>query len=129
MTLRRLPRTVATALVGLLALAACDSGPQGPGSLTAVAAAPSLGGVVLEVEGSGIQGFAGRGSTRVYSAAVEGRTGVYRIILIDPEPGELAFDLEVDDVGMEGPIVKVISATDGENHFMPASRVTVRVER
>lgn len=116
-------------LVGLLAVAGCDSGPEGPGTLSAVASGPSLGGVVLQVEGSGIRGFSGRGSTRAYSSAVEGRPDVHRVILIAPEPGELAFDVEVDDRAMEGPVVTVVSAADGDNLGMPASRVTVQVGR
>jgi hypothetical protein len=123
----RLMRTVA--LAGLVAVGACDSGPRGPGTLTAVATGASLGGVVLEVEGTGIRGFAGRGSTRVYSAPVEGRSGVHRVILVGPEPGDLPFEVEVDDVGMEGPVVTVVQAARGDNFAIPASRVSVRVER
>lgn len=129
---RRGPRgrlVVAALLVGLLSAQGCDSGPEGPGALSAVATGPSLGGVVLQVEGRGIRGFSGRGSTRAYSSAVQDRPGVHRVILIDPEPGELGFAIEVDDRAMEGPVVTVISAADGENLGMPASRVEVRLTR
>lgn len=116
-------------LAALLAVAACDSGPSGPGTLTGVATGASLGGVVLEVEGTGIRGFAGRGSTRVYSAPVQGRAGVHRVILIGPEPGDLPFEVQVDDLGMEGPVITVVQAARGDNFAIPASRVSVRVER
>lgn len=126
-----LRRSFGPALVVALAvvLAGCDSGPSGPGALTATASAPSLGGAVLQVEGSGIRGFSGRGSTRVYSAPRQDRPGAHRVLVIAPEPGELTFDIEVDDLGMEGPVVTVVSAADGDNLGMPASRVTVRIER
>lgn len=113
----------------LVAVAACDSGPSGPGTLTVVATGASLGGVVLEVEGTGIRSFEGRGSTRVYSAPVEGRAGVHRVILVGPEPGDLPFEMQVDDVGMEGPVITVLQAARGDNFAIPASRVSVRVER
>ena len=117
------------ALAALLATAACDSGPSGPGSLVGVASGTSLGGVVLEVEGAGIRGFTARGATRLYSAPVAGRDGVHRVILVSPEPGDLPFEVEVDDVGMEGPVVTVVSAARGDNFVIPASTVTVRIER
>lgn len=123
------PRVRALVLALLMAAAACDSGPSGPGTLTAVATGASLGGVVLEVEGAGIRGFAGRGSTRVYSAPVQDRTGVHRVVLIGPEPGDLPFEMQVDDIGMEGPVVTVVQAARGDNFAIPASQVSVRVER
>lgn len=120
---------VGVLVAGLLATAGCDAGPEGPGTLGVVASGPELGAVVLEVEGPGIRGFAARGSARVYSAPVEGRADAHRVIVIDPEPGELSFAVEVDDVGMEGPVVTVVSAADGDNLGMSASRVTVRIAR
>ena len=125
--MKRLLRAVA--LTAPTAVAACDSGPTGPGTLTAVATGASLGGVVLEVEGTGIRGFAGRGSTRVYSAPVQGRPGVHRVVLIGPEPGDLPFEMQVDDLGMEGPVVTVVQAARGDNFAIPASGVSVRIER
>ncbi|HSG50123.1 MAG TPA: hypothetical protein VLA43_20020 [Longimicrobiales bacterium] len=117
------------ALAVALLVAACDSGPSGPGTLTAVATGNALGGVVLEVRGAGIRGFEARGDARVYTAPVAGEDGVHRVIVITPVPGELPFSIEVDDVGMEGPAVTVISAARGDNYVVPASSVTVRVER
>lgn len=119
----------ALVLALLVAVAACDSGPSGPGTLTVVATGASLGGVVLEVEGAGIRGFAGRGSTRVYSAPVQGRTGVHRVVLVGPEPGDLPFEMQVDDLGMEGPVVTVVQAARDDNFVIPASGVSVRIER
>lgn len=123
-------RRLAVALMlTLVALAGCDFGPSGPGVLTGRASADALGAVVLEMQGSGIRGFSGRGSTQVYSAPVAGRSGVHRVILIAPDGGDLGFDVEVEDVGMEGPAVTVVQAARIDNATMPASLVTVRIER
>ncbi len=116
-------------LAALLGLAACESGPSGPGTITAFASGPSVGGVVLEVQGAGIQGFTARGSSRVYSAAVAGREATHRVIIITPDPGEMAMDIAVDDVGMEGPTIRVVSAANGDNVAIARSNVTVRTER
>lgn len=123
---RRVPVSI---LVAVAVIAGCDSGPGGPGSLVARATGPSLGGVILEVEGSGVRGFTARGTTRVYSAPVPGRDRVHRVILIDPEPGDLGFDIEVDDVRMADLAVTVVAATTGDNTGMATSDVAVRVER
>lgn len=117
------------AAFSVIVVSACDSGPSGPGSITAFASGPSVGGVVLEVQGAGIRGFTARGSSRVYSASVEGRAATHRVIVITPEPGEMAVDIEVDDLGMEGPTIRVVSAANGANQAIAASNVTVRVER
>ena len=126
---RRTARPLGVAVAVLVGLSACDSGPSGPGSISAVVEAPGIGGVVLEVRGSGIRSFSARGSARVYSAATPGRPAAHRVVVITPAPGELAFDVEVDDVGMDGPVVTVIAATDGENGQLRTSDVTVRLER
>lgn len=123
-------RTLTLLTAAVLVLGACDSGPSGPGSITAYATAPSLGGVVLEVQGAGVRGFTARGSSRVYSAAVAGRTPpTHRVIVITPESGEMAVDIAVDDLGMEGPTVRVVSASNDANQAIAARDVTVRLER
>lgn len=110
-------------------LAGCDGGPSGPGTILARASGPDVGGAVLEMSGSGIRGFTGRGSTRVYWAGVPGRAGVFRVVLVDPEGGDMGFDLVVDDRGMDGPTVTVISAAGTDNRLIPKSSVVVRFER
>ena len=89
----------------------------------------ALGGVVLEVEGVGIQGFGARGATRAYSAAVPSRTNVHRVVLVSPTAGKLEFEIMVEDLAMESPVVTVIEATDGGNTLVPPSRATVSIER
>ena len=116
-------------MVILLMVAACDSGPSGPGTLEARVRSEGLGAAVLEVEGAGIQGFAGRGSTQVYSGPVPGRTDVYRVIVVDPVGGDIGFEIQVDDVGMDGPILTVITAARTDNGTMAAAGVAVGVER
>lgn len=119
----------ALALLAAVVVAGCDFGPSGPGSLTARASGESLGGVVLEIQGAGIRGFTGRGSTRVYSAPVAGRPRVHRVVLVDPAGGDLGFDIEVDDLGMEGPVATVVQAARTDNTMMLSAGVTVRIER
>ena len=114
---------------GLLALAGCDSDPAGPGTLLVRLSAPDLGAAVLEVDGTGVRGFAGRGDTQVYFAPVPGRSNVYRVIAVDPIGGEIGLDVEVDDVGMEGPVVTVVQAARNDNTTASVRNVAVSVER
>ncbi|NNF13704.1 MAG: hypothetical protein HKN72_10785 [Gemmatimonadetes bacterium] len=125
--MRRLASGLAVAAI--VALSACDSGPRGPGTITAFAAGPSVAGVVLEVQGAGIQSFTARGSSRVYSAAVEGPAATHRVVIITPDPGEMVVDIAVDDLGMEDPAIRVVSAANGANEAIARSNVTVRLER
>lgn len=112
-----------------LFLGACDSGPEGPGSFVGRASGESLGAVLLEVQGPGIAGFAGRGSTQVYSGGVPSKVDTYRVILVDPQGGDIGFEIEVEDLGMEGPIITVIQASRTDNVLMSPSGVAVSVER
>lgn len=117
------------AIFAALAVAACDSGPAGPGELEGRVSAPALGVALLEVEGAGINGFSGRGTTQVYSAPLQGRPGVHRVIVLDRAGGELGFAIDVDDRGMEGPVVTVIQAADTGNLPMSAGGVRVSLVR
>lgn len=113
----------------LVLLAGCDSGPSGPGAILARATAPDLGGVLLDVRGSGIDGFTARGTTQVYSAAVPGSADRHRVILIDPVGGDLGFDIVVQDLGMEDPIITVVQATRTDNAMISNAGVVVTLER
>ncbi len=110
-------------------IGACDFGPSGAGSLEGRVAGPSLGGVVLEVVGIGIRSFEGRGSTRAYSAPVSERENAHRVILIHPQAGDIVFDILVEDVGMESPVITVVSATGTDNLELLAGSIEVTVER
>jgi type IV pilus biogenesis protein CpaD/CtpE len=120
-------RTLALALT--VSLAACDSGPKGPGSLTARATGDSLGGVVLRVEGTGITGFTGRGTTQVYWSSVPDKVNTHRVILIDAQGEELDFDIVVEDRAMEGPVITVLQAALTDNTGASAAVATVTIER
>ncbi len=122
-------RWLLVAVAGAVFLAACDTGPSGPGTLLGRASAESLGGVVIEVVGVGIQGFSARGTTQIYASDVPGRSDTHRVILIDPVGGDLGFEIEVDDRGMEGPVISVIQATDTDNATVPVSSVELSLER
>ncbi len=122
-------RRLAGSLLAAVLLSGCDSGPEGPGTLEARVTGEALGAVVLEVEGSAIRGFQGRGETRVYSAPAPGRAGVHRVVLVDPVGGTLRFAIEADDLGMDGPFVRVVSAADTSNRLLLVPRVEASIER
>jgi len=126
-----LRRTLAgAALVASSAMAACETGPGGPATVSAtVTGAADLGAVVLDVVWPGIQGFEGRGSTQVYSAPVEGEEDRHRVILVGPAGGDLGFGILVDDVYLEGPVVEVVEATDSANDPRPVDDLRVALER
>lgn len=111
----------------LLILGAC--GPSGPGMLEGRISAEGIGGVVLEVEGNGIQGFAGRGDSRVYSAPMPNRPTTHRVVLIHPSGGEMVFEVAVDDVGMDPPIARVVSATRVDNTLVTVGGIEVVFSR
>ncbi len=120
--------TIVVALV-LTSVSACDSGPDGPGAITGRLSAEALGAVVLEVQGKGIRGYEGLGASRVYSAPVAGRTDRDRVVIVDPTGGEIQFRIVVDDLGMNGPFVAVITAAGTDNLPMAPSVVDIRLVR
>jgi len=107
-------------LFGLMVLASlvigCDSGPDGPGDLTGSvqSPSPSLGGVVFEVVGAGIEGFSGAGGTWVSWARQEDPI-VYRVIVLGESGGDLKFSVAVQDRGGRMPRATVVSAVDLNN--------------
>lgn len=115
--------------VAALLVAGCDSGPKGPGALTGRATGEDLGGVLLRVEGSGIQSFAGLGGSQVYYAPVENKVDTHRVLIISPQAGDLQFEILVDDRAMEGPVVTVLQAALTDNRAVSAAVATVTVER
>ena len=127
--MRRVGSLRAAGLAAVVFLGGCDSGPEGPGTMEATATGEALGAVVLEVEGAGIRGFEARGETRVYSARVVGRDGVHRVVLVDPVGGALRFGIDVDDLGMDGPFVRVVTAASTSNSLLLVPNVDVAIER
>lgn len=125
---RRL-RAGMSAIVALLALAGCDDGPRGPGKLEAIVAGEALGGVLLQVDGPGIQSFSAHGDARVYASSDEVRPGRFRVIVISPASGDLRFSIHVDDLDMEAPSVMVLQATRADNRLVTPSAATVRIVR
>ncbi len=126
----RSPRILSLGVaLSLLAIGACDSGPSGPGSLVGRVTGEALGGVVLEVTGVGIVGFGGRGNTQAYGAQMARPENTHRVILIDPQGGELLFEIQVEDVGMDLPVIIVMTATGDDNVTRLTAGVDVRVER
>ena len=126
MSLQRL-RSAASALL-LAGLVACgDSGPEGPGSFTATVdvQGPAAGAVVVDVTGSGIQGFEGTGDTQVFSTVLNQQTGAHRLIAVSAS-GALGFRVRVDQVELGAPAVVVVDAAELDNRVRGPAGVSVR---
>ena len=104
-------------LAVLVALAAgCDSGPSGPGDLTASIRSPdaSFGGAVLEIVATGVESFSGAGGTKVFWALQDDPV-VYRVVVIGEGGGELNFSISVQDRASRTPRASVVSLVDLNN--------------
>ena len=114
-------RLLVVAMLSLGALG-CDSGPDGPGDFTGTlqTSGGAVGGIVLEVVGTGIEGFSGAGGTKVFSA-VQADPKVHRVIVIG-ESGELAFQVTVQDRGRGKPKATVVNAVDLQNRPLPVTQ-------
>ncbi|GMR14064.1 MAG: hypothetical protein BMS9Abin29_2294 [Gemmatimonadota bacterium] len=109
-----------------LGLQGCgDSGPQGPGPLSAavVSQGESVGAVVLSVSGPGVTSFQAVGSTRLFSS------GTQRVVLVGDGSGPLRFNILVNDRAASLPTVGVVEAVDVTNARMDVAGLSVRVER
>ena len=109
-----------------LGLQGCgDSGPQGPGALSAVVESQgaSVGAVVLSVSGPGVTGFREVGSTRLFTS------GTQRVVLVGAGTGPLQFNILVSDRAASAPTVGVVEAVDVTNARLGVAGLSVRVER
>lgn len=129
MARRRLGALLAT--VTALAVAACDSGPEGPGVLVAkVTSTQPLGAVVLEFNGGGITGFEPRGATQVFGAATSAGIVRQRVILVSPAGStEIPFGIAFQDRAAPMPSVVAVSAVLPSNVSVSAAGLKVRIER
>jgi hypothetical protein len=125
-------RSLSRALVAALILvSACDSGPKGPGTLNGEiqAAGTALGGAVLQVVGVGVDDFSGVGGSRVYWAPMTAEDS-YRVIVIQDPPGDLRFQVSVQNVGDRAPTGVVVSLVSGQNLDLPVTNeYSVRFSR
>jgi hypothetical protein len=104
----------AAALALATFLSSCDSGPKGPGFLSASVEGPiPLGAAIVEVHGDGVIGFEGAGGTHVFSAPSQ--PGIHRVVLVGETPGELAFRVQVQELRDGAPSATVVSAAGGDN--------------
>ena len=113
-------------LLAALGVQGCgDSGPEGPGPLTAVVETQgaTVGAVVLTVSGTGVTGFQEVGSTRLFSS------GIQRLVLVGTGSGTLRFNILVNDRGAAAPSVAVVEAVDANNASLLTTGLSVRVER
>jgi hypothetical protein len=113
--MKPLGRHGAVGLALLAALAAgCDSGPKGPGFLSATVDGPiPLGAAIVEVQGVGVIGFEGAGTTHVFTTLSQ--SGSQRVVLIGETPGDLAFKVRVQELRDGIPSATVVSAAGGDN--------------
>ncbi|MBT8396593.1 MAG: hypothetical protein HKO65_09100 [Gemmatimonadetes bacterium] len=110
-------------ILGLLLLvASCDSGPDGPGDITGTLLTPGVGvgAVVLEVVGSGVQGFSGAGGTKVFWAQ-QTDPKVHRVVVVGPGGGDLQFQVSVEDRSKRAPRVTVVNVVDTGNRSLPVT--------
>ncbi len=113
-------------LLAAFGLQGCsDSGPQGPGPLSAVVESQgaSVGAVVLSVSGPGVTGFQEVGSTRLFSS------GTQRVVLVGAGSGPLKFNILVNDRAASVPTVGVVEAVDVNNARLSVLGLSVRLER
>ncbi len=113
-------------LLAAFGLQGCgDSGPQGPGALSAVVESQgaSVGAVVLSVSGPGVTGFQEVGSTRLFTS------GTQRVVLVGAGTGPLQFNILVNDRAASPPTVGVVEAVDVANARLGVAGLSVRVER
>lgn len=105
--------SVMLALATVLGVAACESGPSGPGSLEATVESPRriAGGVVVEVRGVGIRGFSAAAPLQLFWAP-QTEPGAFRVVLVNPgDAAPLTFQIQVDDLGADPPTGQVLEAT------------------
>ena len=101
----------------------CDSGPEGRGDYTGTLSVDgaAIGAVVLEVVGSGIEGFSSSGTTKVFSAA-QSDPKIHRVMVIGEGGGDLEFTVSVQDRGSRKPRAIVLNAVDLENRPLPVTQ-------
>lgn len=110
----------AMTMVAVLALGGCGDDLGGPGTLDGEVIAPvPVGAVVVELEGRGIVDVTGKGTTRAFwaevgSAEPSGEQMTVRAVLVADEPGDIDFDVEVEDLGAQVGVT-LVSAVDAAN--------------
>lgn len=122
MRLPALVRIMAMACL-VLAAAACDDDPSGPGTFTVRVDGPAdapAGAAVVELAGEGITGFEAIGSAQVFSRTVRAPTeqepeGLYRVVVVAPAGSSVAFGVEVEDVALGYPSASLRRVTDTAN--------------
>ena len=120
--MRHVSGVVTVAVLAILAVA-CDSGPEGPGELTGAlqVADEPVGALLLEVAGSGIEGFSGAGGARVFWEESQS-ADTYRVIVVGDGGGSPSFHVSVRDVGARKPRATVISVAGPDNLPRPVTQ-------
>jgi hypothetical protein len=124
-------RKLIVGFLAILMIAACESGPEGPGDLagTVRSTGTALGAVVVEVVGAGIEDFQGAGGTKAFWARQE-NPNAYRVVIVGDGTSDLTFSVAVRDRGARVPRAQVVSAVDTENRLLPVTGdFRVRISR
>ena len=100
----------------------CDTLPSGPGEITGSVQSQnaSLGGAVLEIVATGVEGFSGVGGTKVFWAPQEDPV-VFRVIVIGEGGGDLKFSISMQDRSDRTPRGSVVLLTDLNNRPVPVT--------
>ncbi len=120
----RMVRWVAVSLTAILAgalFASCESGPSGPGAWqgSVESVARAFGAAVIEVQGAGIQGFEGEGTTLVFWTATAAPDN-YRVVLVSPEGSQtVRFRTRVLDLAAGPPAGTTVEAVTLLNGPVP----------
>lgn len=120
---------LACAFLASACVAGCDSGPKGPGTLSAtVLTDQTLGAVVLEFNGGSVTGFEGQGSTRVFASRTNETGPTFRVILVSPDGSPLRFGIQVSDLDAARPAVTAITGASTDNASMDLSGLQIKIE-
>jgi hypothetical protein len=127
--MNRLTRAAAGAALALLVgVAACDSGPSGPGTLAVTVSSPvPISAAVVSLEGKGIRAVRATSGEAVGRETGNATTPGYRFAVFG-EGTNLTVQVEVDDVASL-PSGFVTQAADAEGRLIGSAGIEVRIER
>ncbi len=120
--MRRRSTLVAIPILAGALLGSCESGPSGPGAWesSVESVARAFGAVVVEVQGAGVQGFDGVGTTQVFWSPTAVPDN-YRVVLVSPEGSQtLRFRTHVSDLAQGPPSGTTVEAVTLLNGAVPS---------
>ncbi len=115
-----------------VALAACDSGPSGPGVLAGsiIADGEAPGSALLLFSGPGLVGAEGTGGTLAWASPPDDGLDEMRVLLVDTDPsGALTFEIEVRDLSASLPSITVLQLANRENVRFTTQDIQISIRR